>query len=358
MQRFSFLLLFAIIVSCSACDTEEEPQHPGPEGFFEIRGMDISSLPEVESYNNSFYDQLEQKKDFLTIISKYGVNTVRIRLWHTPENNHSSLAEVTELAHRCRQAGFKIMLDIHYSDTWADPGHQSIPKMWTLNTFEELKANVYAYTFEVAQIIQPEYIQIGNEINFGFLWNHGSNSNPEKFTALLQSAITATRAASPVSNIIIHYAGHEGSATFYNVLKQYQVDYDIIGLSYYPMWHGKFLSDLELALKSLKSNNNKQILLAEISYPFTLDYFDQTHNVIGLPSQILNDFPATPDGQKFYLYEIRKLLHRVGSIGFCYWGGELIAFRGAHSMQGSSYENQALFDFTHNALPAFDAFRQ
>jgi len=136
------------------------------------------------------------------------------------------------------------------------------------------------------------------------------------------------------------------------------LDYDIIGLSYYPIWHGKSMDELRQKMEYLSQTFKKEIVIAETAYPFTLDWNDWTHNIVGLEEQlILPEFPATPQGQKDFIGNIKTITQEVkGSIGFCYWGAELIAWKGKNAQDGSSWENQSLFDFNNKELPVLGEF--
>jgi arabinogalactan endo-1,4-beta-galactosidase len=136
------------------------------------------------------------------------------------------------------------------------------------------------------------------------------------------------------------------------------LDYDIIGLSFYPIWHGKSLMELEQTMIDLSIEFSKPVVIAETAYPFTLDWNDQTHNIVGLQSQlILPDYPASPEGQKLFIRDLRNMVNSNESmLGFCYWGAELVAWKGFDSLDASPWENQALFDFNNHALPVLDEF--
>ena len=205
--------------------------------------------------------------------------------------------------------------------------------------------------------IEPEYIQIGNEINTGILFPHGDIvNNPNQFLELINQGVSAVRSSSSTTKIILHCAGYEASQWFFNLVDE--VDYDIIGISYYPKWHGKSFEELEDQLSSLSENFGKEILIAETAYPFTLGWNDWTNNIVGLDEHlILPDYPATPEGQRSFLRDLKTLVLEVSNgIGFCYWGAELIAWDGETSTNGSPWENQALFDFNNVELPVLQEF--
>ena len=355
-----YFLISFVTLWTSSCSKEDSPipDSPPVDDTF-IRAADMSYLPLMESENTVFYNADNQPEIALTTLKNAGCNTIRIRLWKNPSDNHSGFNEVKAYAQRVKQAGMKVWLTVHYSDTWADPGQQATPAAWQNLTFSALKTAVADYTASIITEIQPDIIQIGNEINSGFLWPKGNLISQESQCLELLSAASATiRAQSPTTKIMLHYAGIGADATwFFN--KMNSVDYDYIGLSYYPIWHGKNLNDVKSSITALGQTHNKKVLIAETAYAFTLNWNDWTNNIIGEQSQLLSTFPATPDGQKDYLLAIKKLLKETNSgIGFAYWGTEWIAFRGNESTNGSSWENQALWDFENKALPAMAVFNQ
>ena len=352
-----FLFIIASVILIISCKKDESAIPPVETSDF-ISAVDISSFPEINLSNPVFFNLDNEPKNFLTILKDYGVNTIRLRLWVNPENSHSSFAEVRQFAQLLKTYNFKIWLTLHYSDTWADPGNQETPSQWQGIPLSDLKDSVDIYTKKVMHQINPDLIQIGNEINSGFLHPYGNiNSNSQQFKDLLTTAIQAVRASSSHTEIIIHYAGINGADWFYNQLAN--LDYDIIGLSYYPLWHGKNLDDLKNVLNQLSEDHDKGILIAETAYPFTLNWNDWTNNIVGLNSQlILPEFPATEDGQRRFVNSIKKIITNdvAHGIGFCYWGAELISWKGNQATDASPWENQALFDFENRALPAIEEF--
>jgi arabinogalactan endo-1,4-beta-galactosidase len=348
------VIIFIALILIS-CNNENNDPNPVPDTF--MRGADLSFLPEIESYNLKFFDPSNNVKDILTILREAGCNTVRLRLWHTPQNAHSGFSEVAAFSKRIKEAGMKVYLTVHFSDTWADPGQQATPAAWQGLSLAQLKDSVYHYVERVVTSIQPDYISLGNEINGGMLWETGRINNGTNLYQLLEQAALATRLISPSTKIIIHFAGLDGSDWFFSQIKFYDVDYDIIGISYYPTWHGKDLDSLQTVISSLAADFSKPVLIAETAYPFTLEWEDQTNNVIGLQEQLIPSFPATPQGQLDFMTALRETIaSSINGIGFCYWGGEWIAYKGPLAVNGSNWENQALFDFDNHALPVLSVF--
>ena len=352
----STLLAVACFWACGKETVQTKP--PIKEEVALISAVDISQYPKIAQKNPVFKDQNGIQKDFVAILKESGVNTLRLKLWVNPQDGHSSFEEVRDFAHQLKQKGFKIWLTLHYSDTWADPGRQELPNAWKNLDFTALKDTVFAYTTRVMRDIRPDLIQIGNETNSGFLHPHGNlGNNQANFVQLIQAGCAAVRQQSKSCKIILHYAGLDGSSWFFDKVKE--VDYDVMGLSYYYIWHQGSLSGLRLQLRALTSMFGKETIIAETAYPFTLMWNDWTNNIVGLEDHLmLPSYPATPDGQRDYVADIKKLAQSSERcLGFCYWGGELIAWDGPQSKEGSPWENQALFDFDLRALPALLEFR-
>lgn len=321
--------------------------------------MDISSLPKLRKANTLFYDQKNHASDLLTILSQGGVNTVRLRIWVSPETVDSSFEEVKSFSKELRNIGMKVWITVHYSDTWADPGSQQLPQGWKDLAYEDLLFKVNEYTKRIVREIAPDIIQIGNEINNGFLFPYGGiYNNQEQFLTLLSAGVKAVREVSESCKIMIHVAGTSQADWFFNVIKN--IDYDMIGISYYPKWHGGNLENLEVSLNQLSQKFGKDILIAETSYPFTLGWNDWTNNVMGdNEALILPEYPASEQGQLKFFQEIKEIVLRTNrGRGFCYWGAELVAFGGVESTNGSPWENQALFDFNGKILPVISVFKR
>ncbi len=356
MKNLLFLLMsISLYISCQDDTVNETSENQYTSSI--ISGVDISDYPKVSSYNPTFYDENNNEIDFINSLIQNGVNTIRLRLWVNPVDESSSLDEVKEFSNELKSLGFKIWVTPHFSDTWAHPGQQQTPSDWSSLSFEELKNQVYTYTSQIMSEINPDYIQIGNEINTGILFPHGRIAdNQDQFVELVNEGVNAVRNSSTNAKIILHCAGFESSNWFFNIVNE--IDYDVIGISYYPWWHGKSLDDLQNQLSSLSINFEKEILIAETSYPFTLGWNDWTNNNVGLEEHlILPDYPASPQGQKDFIRDIKNLVFEVNNgIGFCYWGADQIAWDGETSTNGSTWENQAVFDFENKELPVLQEF--
>jgi arabinogalactan endo-1,4-beta-galactosidase len=260
-RLYFYCLLLLFSMACSSTDSLETTSNQ--EVF--IKAADMSFLPLIESEGTLYYNKNNQVEDALVTLKNAGCNTIRIRLWNNSTQNLSTLSEVTSLSQRVKDAGMKVWLCVHYSDTWADPGAQAIPQAWANLTFNELKIAFVHYTSTIVNQIKPDIIQIGNEINNGFMWPQADlNSNENAFLELLANASEAIRTESPTTKIMLHYAGiGNGASWFFN--KTQATDYDYIGLSYYPIWHGKNLEEVKSTINTLGQTHNKKVIIAETS---------------------------------------------------------------------------------------------
>jgi len=251
-----------------------------------VKGADISWLLQMEATGYKFYDSAGVQKNCLQILKDKGINTVRLRVWVNPSgdkiNGHCSKNETVTIALRAKEMGMRLMIDFHYSDTWADPSHQSKPAAWASHTFSQLLIDVYNHTYEVLDTLKksgvtPEWVQIGNEISGGMLWPNGSTSNWPQLAKLLNEGYDAAKAVDSSIKVVIHIdQGNNNSRFRYffdNVTNQ-GVRYDIIGLSYYPFWLG---TDYTVTINDLGNNMNdmvtrygKEVMVVEVGGDYTL----------------------------------------------------------------------------------------
>lgn len=349
-----YLILVLLLVFCSK-ETENTINPVQPERELEIKGADISFLPEVRASKIAVKNSENQEEDMLLTLKKSGVNTLRLRLWKNPSQSNSNFNTVKNLIKEIKNNNIKVLLTVHYSDTWADPSQQKKPLEWEKVSYNSLKDSVYNYTKKIITELNPEYIQIGNEINGGFLFDEGKISNLNQMKELLKSGIKAVRDTNSSTKIILHYAGFDRATYFFNSISD--LDYDLIGISYYPIWHGKDLNQLKQSLITISNSASKPIFIVETSYPFTLNWNDYTNNIIGLQDQLISEYPASPQGQKKYLLALKNLLKEVPkAVGFCYWGAEWIGYKGTTSTEGSSWENQTFWDFDGKSLPVLEVY--
>ncbi|WP_299361073.1 glycosyl hydrolase 53 family protein [Winogradskyella sp.] len=371
LLKLVFLILF---VSCSANDDSNNDSNNGAGDSSTLyKGMDLSFQSELEDYNIDYKDADGNSVELLDFVQSKGTNLVRLKLWHTPQNGENGLTDVRAYAQKIKSRNMDFLLNFHYSDFWADPGSQTPPQAWQNMTFDQIRVAIYEYTKDVvtqlkAQNTLPEIIQIGNETNSGFLWDYGRvwddfNDNWPNYATLVSEAIRAIKEVDTENNIriMLHHSDVERAIFFFNELEPFNLDFDIIGLSYYPQFHTKDLNLVTSKLNELANTFNKDILMVEVAYPFTLQWNDNQTNFIGSLDQILTEFSPTPQGQKAYfewLIETIKNIPNDHGIGFCYWAPDWVAFEGNEttSTDGTSWENQCLFDFELKALPALDIF--
>jgi len=291
-----------------------------------------------------------EAKPGLQIFKDHGYDWIRLRLFHTPTRLPNDLEYTIALAQAARAQGFKFLLNYHYSDTWADPQKQIMPAAWEGKSHEELVTAVFAYTrdtmkaFDAAGVF-PEMVQIGNEVRPGMLWPDGKvPDNWQNFADLLQAGIRGVEAATGTNTpprIMIHFdqgASRSRAKYFYDNLRTLGVEYDIIGLSYYPWWHGSLL-DLRETLHFLATEYDKDIVLVEVAYCWRpTEYRDK-------PAP----FPETPDGQREFLDEVhRTVLATPNNRGKgIFWWEPAVAGR---------LRNRGFFDDEGNALPVISVF--
>ncbi|MBN1465361.1 glycosyl hydrolase 53 family protein [candidate division KSB1 bacterium] len=336
-----------------------------------IKGVDLSALLEIEDHGGVFKEN-GISRDALLILKDHGVNFVRLRIWHRPVSGYNNLAKTALMAERIKSAGCKFLLDFHYSDTWADPGRQTKPAAWQNLAFQALQDSLYHYTRAVITILKnqntlPDMVQLGNEIVCGMLWNDGrvcdQQNTPQQWAqlaALINAGVRGVNDSIVPDDsikIVIHIdrgGDNSGCRWFFDHLLAQNVDFDIIGLSYYPWWHGA-LSDLAANVHDLAQRYGKEILLVETAYPWTLAWTDDTNNIVGTVAQLDPDYPATIEGQTSFLKDLIQLLRAVPAnkgLGLFYWAPEWISA----PRLGSPWENVALFDFAGELLNSITAF--
>ena len=244
------------------------------------KGADISWLPQMEATGYEFYNEKGEKDDVLKILKSKGMDAIRLRVFVNPNDDkgsgHCSKEETVAFAKRLKSLGFRIMIDFHYSDSWADPAKQYKPKAWENLNFEDLKKAVYNHTYDVLvalkkEKITPEWVQVGNEIPNGILWPDGHSKNFKNLGELLNKGYEAVKAVNKKIKVIVHI--DEGNNTekitwFYKNIAEQNVKYDVIGLSYYPYWIKKdwteTIQDLQKNMNYLTKTYNKEVMVVEV----------------------------------------------------------------------------------------------
>lgn len=347
-------------------------------------GGDISMLPEYERVNTPYYDNSGNKiNTFSYLQNTVNMNSMRVRLFVSPKESTNSktgvcqdLDYVTKLGKRIKDAGMDFLLDFHYSDSWADPAQQSIPASWYTGALsnsnpsdKSLEDRIYTYTKEclthlVNNGAMPDYIQIGNEISYGMLWRgdndkcYTSQSTEStqwrRFTSFLNSAAKAVREVTPEAKIVIHIerSGQSSVAKeFFSRMNHHKVDYDIIGLSYYPFYHGE-LSALKTTLNTLESSfPDKSVQIVETSYFYQYFASDAKYNT-------QSTWAASSTGQQKFVSDLCTELAKHKNVnGLYYWfpeeNGNGGASWSASNVVLTTWLNRGLWDNNnHKALPA------
>lgn len=330
-------------------------------------GCDASYVKRCENKGVSWKSANGTAGEFFTILKSYNVECIRLRVWVKPSEGYCNKADVLAAALRAKNAGItQFYVSFHFSDTWADPGQQTKPSGWK-NTLSSLNTSVYNHTRDVvaamiAQGTPPTYVSIGNEINCGMLWNVGevcNNARWSNLAQLLNSGRNGVKSTGSTAKIVLHLSqGGDNNSIgrwwFDNITAQ-GVQYDVIATSYYPYWHGT-MATLYNNIVDLRTRYGKEVMVAEFSYPWTLDWNDYTGNVIGTSGQLTAGYPATPAGQALFFQHVVNTAKNAGATGVFYWGGEWTVGSNPTDSNGSTWENQALFDFSWQALPALDVF--
>jgi len=332
----------------------------------EIRGVDISSLPKNEDHGAVYRTADGRREDPVRLIARAGVTHARLKVWVNPADGYNNKAHILPLARRLKRAGVDIWIDFHYSDSWADPAHQTKPAAWAGLDVPGLARAVYDHTADVLGALRrqgtpAQLVQIGNELNGGLIWPEGNWEHFDNMTAFLKAGLSAARDTTPRVRTILHLANGGDNGLYrwwFDNVVSYGVDFDIIGLSYYPFWHGP-LANAAANMADVTARYGKPCVIAETAYPFTLESEDDVNDIMNDPSQLTEGYPATPAGQAAWLRTVADLAAGVPGgqgLGYCYWEG-LWTYRAGSgwdptdASSGNAWENLALFDFQDRELP-------
>lgn len=361
-----------------------------------IKGADISSLSEVERCNGHFYDNGEEK-DLITILKENDVSLIRLRLFNDPfdENGNSYLAggcdfqSVHTLAERSRQLGLSWYLDFHYSDCWADPGKQTVPKAWQNHGLNQLIDDVYDYTYQTLLKLKednllPSIVSIGNEITNGLLWPVGKAENFSNMVQLLNSGIRAVRDIDENIKVMLHLDNGGNNALYRWFFDNYFLnngnDFDIIGLSYYPFWHGT-LKNLKNNLDDLAERYQKEMIIVETAYAFTLADWkeyeklsDESRKGMSIKNIDFSklEYEISVSGQSQFLTDLAEVCRSNPlTKGFIYWeigwlpveGSQWASEKAIEYMHekgpgGNEWANMGLFDYDGNSLHSLKTLKK
>lgn len=361
-----------------------------------VKGMDLSTLLELERCGAKYYDNGEER-DLLAIMKSYDVDTIRIRLWNDPWSEtgesygagENDLKTSLEIAKRVTAAGFGVLLNFHYSDFWADPGKQIKPKAWADYGVKELEQAVYDYTLESMQTfldagVNITMVQVGNELSNGLLWPEGKVPNYDNIATFVNAGIRAVRKADATIPVMIHLDNGGNNALyrewFDNFTKRGE-DFEIIGLSYYPFWHGS-LQMLNDNMNDIAERYGKDLVIAEVSMGYTMEDYasceklsaEERKGYATKPALVEKiEYPMTRQGQYDFMEDF---LNRISHIrdgkgkGFFYWEPAWIPvpgsgwatpaslkYMGDPGPCGNEWANQALFDYEGNTLKTWELIR-
>jgi arabinogalactan endo-1,4-beta-galactosidase len=361
-------LSFAFAAALAAIPTPSFAADPARrrENF---AGVDLSYVNEVETCG-ARYRVKGQVRDPYRLFADAGANLVRIRLWNDPTwTKYSTEPDVIRSAQRAHDAGMNLLLDFHYSDDWADPQKQTIPQAWAadIGDPDKLAAHVFEYTAKVlddlgARGLMPSMVQVGNEINTQMLRAPDSKGEPidwSRNAKILNAGIRAVRGvrlAGRAPAVMLHVAQPENvEPWFASATAAGVTDFDYIGVSYYPKWSKLTLPEAEAALKRVRERFGKPFLIAEVSYPFTLENAgDSAANLLGEDS-LHRGYPATARGQQRFMDDLVDMTLRAGGVGVVYWEPAWVSTSCKTRWgTGSHWENATLFDFRkgNELLPA------
>lgn len=361
--QIKIFLLLVVLMSCSINEQSNMEDSASSELAF---GSDFSIMKKMEDFGGTYkIDGIE--KEGLQIFKENGFMWARIRIFHTPEKKGpvcNDLDYTLALAKKAKLFGYKILLNFHYSDTWADPGHQTLPKAWENLNLNTLADSVYNYTKKVVETmtnakIQPDMVQVGNEINNGMMWPHGKLwmdddiADWSGLTLLLKAGIEGVKDAETTTKIpvLIHAATGGSKVASYNFFRNMidkKVDFDVIGLSYYPWWHGDF-DQLEETLYFLSLKFNKDISVVETAY-YSNNWYPQ-------PDEwVLNvrPYPPTEHGQFAFMTELAKRLKKYPKVKTVfYWKPDELDIPESKV----PFLGRSLFDRNGNALDGISAWK-
>lgn len=366
----SFVFGFIVFISCEKKETLSEfpttiggddqiinGESDSEEGFY--LGADLSYVNEMIDCGAVFRNSNNEIENPYSIFKNAGANLIRVRLWHNPAwTAYSNFEDVTLTIKRAREENMKVLLDFHYSDTWADPHKQQIPEAWKehINDREVLGNLLYDYTYSTLTRLAedgllPEMVQVGNEIN-PMILQDGELKWPidwERNSYLINKGIEAIRTVSKEQDteleVMLHIAQPENGIWWFKEATESGIsDFDWIGLSYYPKWSEYDLNDVENAFRTLIQTYKKRLMVVETAYPFTMENADTANNILGNDA-LVPGYPATEQGQLDYLIRLKKSIKDAGGEGLIYWEPAWVS-TDCETLwgKGSHWDNATLFD--------------
>ena len=357
-KYFNIILLSILLISCSK-DYPDSPEKENLNSNVFYYGADLSYVNEMEECGAVYKDFNGNDKDPYKIFSEAGTNIVRIRLWHNPKwTNYSNINDIKKSIERAKSEGIQVLLDFHYSDTWADPSSQEIPSAWLgqINNTNVLGDLLYNYTFDTLNDLAnsdllPDIVQLGNEIN-AMILQKGEVKWPIDWirnSSLINKGIKAVRDVASLKNkkidIMLHIAQPENGLWWFEQANAAGVtDYDWIGLSYYPLWSEYDLNSINAPIKTLIETYDKRLMIVETAYPFTLENVDNANNILN-EDALISGFPASQQGQLDYLNALKAKVFESGGEGVIYWEPAWVSTSCSTLWaSGSHWDNATLFD--------------
>jgi arabinogalactan endo-1,4-beta-galactosidase len=351
----------------------------------DVRGADVSGLLRNEDEGAVYLDAAGQPTDAIEQLADHGATLGRLKVWVDPSDGYNDLDDVVASAKRIDAAGLQLLVDFHYSDRWTDPGAQTTPAAWRGFTAPQVAQAIHDHTRAVldalaAEGITADAVQVGNEINPGMVWPLGqtwdvdpsdgvTGAQWENLASFLTAGATAVREVSPETKVVLHLtninAGVDGLTWWFDEVSARGVPFDLIGLSYYSYWHGS-LADLQGAVSTLSERYDRDVLIVETSYPWTLadDPDHVWENVVAQASMLTPGYPATPEGQAANFRAVQDVVAAAPGgrgIGVVAWEPTWTAVDGAgwdpdDPTSGNAWENQAMWDHDGRPLPALDEY--
>jgi arabinogalactan endo-1,4-beta-galactosidase len=361
----NYRLVAALLTAITTTAQAGPPPAPPSGGTY--RGADMSYVNEVEDCG-AVYRLHGQRIDPFRLFKREGGNIVRVRIWVNPTwTRYSNFTDALKTIQRAHAAGLQALLDFHYSDTWADGGKQIAPAAWANLTADQQVKALHHYTLDTlrrldAEHQMPEMVQVGNETNPELLGGKvpGAAIDWERNARLLNAGISAVqeagRAGSKAPRIMLHIAQPENILPWFDAATKAGVKgYGIIGISYYKKWSKWDLAQLKATISEAKRRYDKDVIVVETAYPFSLENLDSMPNLLGADS-LIPGYPATGDGQRRYMVDLMQLTLDAGGMGVVYWEPYWVSTQCRTPFgQGSSWENATWFDLPkHEALPVFE----
>jgi arabinogalactan endo-1,4-beta-galactosidase len=278
---FAFIMLFAACSKSGGSSNNNNNSGSNqtvPASF--ARGADISWLTQMESSGYSFYDSTGTRMDCIQILKNLGLNSIRLRAWVNPAGGWCNTTDLVSKAVRAARLGMRIMIDFHYSDTWADPGHQTKPAAWASLTTTDLSDTLYSYTYHVLDTLRangvfPEWVQVGNETDDGLLWEDGrASTHMQEFATLVSAGYQAVKAVNDSIKVVVHVSNGFNNSLFrwvFDGLKAYGANWDVIGMSLYPSdtnWQS-YNQQCLANMQDMVSRYGKPVMIAEIGMSAT-----------------------------------------------------------------------------------------